>query len=304
MGKPAERRQASCDQDHTRCCAGPERIDRLAEAHGRDRGERHDSDCEARLHWVEPPAVDQQDHEQKQRCNQPARDEQQRDVRSYVRSFSRRANGHRPRAAQRDQREENDRRLDEEDRLPTKELSQDSADGRSDRCPNDPRERPDARGARVRSSGLAEQIERGAHNGRPRDALHSPARDEHSERGSEAARERSSREDEDPESEDLRGPAACEPGSRQRRESEREVERGENPGERRDLDVVASENVRQRDRDDRRVGKDDAYRNGKQHDWGTHFSDDTSVPPRRLGRVTGGSSSETAADVVRCAPGA
>ena len=63
-------------------------------------------------------------------------------------------------------------------------------------------------------------------------------------------------------------------------ESEREVERGENPGERRDLDVVASENVRQRDRDDRRVGKDDAYRNGKQHDWGAHFSDETSVRRR------------------------
>ena len=81
--------------------------------------------------------------------------------------------------------------------------------------------------------------------------------------------ERGSNEHDDPESEDVHGPAACEESGRQRRESERKVEGGENPGERRDLDVVASENVRQRDRDDRRVGQDDADRDGKQHDWGT-----------------------------------
>src|SRR6478609_8843771 len=58
------------------------------------------------------------------------------------------------------------------------------------------------------------------------------------------ARPATSMSNEDADSEDVRGPAACEKSGGQRRESERKVEGGENPGEGRDLDVVASENVR------------------------------------------------------------
>ena len=249
----------------------------LPVARGRDCGDRHDGDCEARLQWVEPPAVDQQDHEQKQRRHEPARDEQQRCVRGHVRSFDRLGNGRGSHAAQRDESDENDRRLDEEDRLPAEQLSQDAADGRPKRGADDSGKRPDPRSARIRSGGLAEEVERGTHHGRPRNALDRATRDEHTERGREAARERGSNEHDDPESEDVRGPAAREESGRQRRESEREVEGGENPGERRDLDVVASEDVRQRDRDDRGVGQDDADRDGKQHDWDAHFSDELSV---------------------------
>jgi hypothetical protein len=51
--------------------------------------------------------------------------------------------------------------------------------------------------------------------------------------------------------------------------------------------VVPSENVRQRDRDDRRVGKDDADRKGEQHGWSAHFSGETSVRRRSLGGAIG-----------------
>ena len=59
------------------------------------------------------------------------------------------------RAAQRDQREQNDRRLDEEDRLPAQQLGEDPADGRPERGTDDPGERPDpAARASVRSTWL------------------------------------------------------------------------------------------------------------------------------------------------------
>jgi hypothetical protein len=91
------------------------------------------------------------------------------------------------RAAQRDQGEQDDRRLHEEDRLPTQQLGEDSADGGSERGAHDSGDRPDAGRACLRSCGLAQEVERRADNGGPCDTLERATGDEHTERRREAA---------------------------------------------------------------------------------------------------------------------
>ena len=104
-----------------------------------------------------------------------------------MRPSGRLGHGHGVRAAQRDQREEDDRRLDEEDRLPTQQLGEDPADRRPERGTDDSGERPDARRACLRSFSLAQEVERCADDGRACDTLKRATCDEHTERRREAA---------------------------------------------------------------------------------------------------------------------
>jgi hypothetical protein len=90
--------------------------------------------------------------------------------------------------------------------------------------------------------------------------------DEQVEGRGEGARERGCREDGDAGGEDRDRTAAREEGRRERRECQREVVRGQRPGERRQLDVVPGEDLWESDRDDRRVGEDDADREAEQCD--------------------------------------
>jgi hypothetical protein len=91
--------------------------------------------------------------------------------------------------APRDQREKDDRRLHEEDRLPTQQLGEDPADGRPERGADYPGERPDASRACLRSCSLAQEVERRADDGGPCDTLKRATCDEHTERRREAAEE-------------------------------------------------------------------------------------------------------------------
>ena len=86
--------------------------------------------------------------------------------------------------------------------------------------------------------------------------------------GAKRADERCRCEEDDAGAEDPSRAATREEGSRQSCEREREVVRRQRPGERGDLDVVASEDLRQRERDDGRVGQDEADRQPEQTDTG------------------------------------
>ena len=187
MRQPTERGQPPGDEQHARARSDPERCDRPPEPCGRDRGERHDRHGEPRLQRTEPPAVDQQDHEQEERRDEASGDEQERRVRADVRASGGLGYGHGVRAAQRDQREQDDRRLHEEDRLPTQQLGEDPADGGPERGADDPGERPDASRACLRSCSLAQEVERRADDGGPCDTLKRATCDEHTERRREAA---------------------------------------------------------------------------------------------------------------------
>ena len=83
--------------------------------------------------------------------------------------------------------EQDDRRLHEEDRLPTQQLGEDPTDGGPERGADDPGERPDASRACLRSCSLAQEVERRADDGRSCDTLKSATCDEHTERRREAA---------------------------------------------------------------------------------------------------------------------
>ena len=134
----AQRRQAAGDQDRARGGAGPERSDpsRVAQSHDRrERLHRHDQSGRQRL---DAPAVDEQDHEQEERCHERARNEEQGGVRCEVRPPDRVPRGHGPDAAEDEQRDEGGRRLDEEDRLPAERLREDAARGRPERGSSTP----------------------------------------------------------------------------------------------------------------------------------------------------------------------
>ena len=74
--------------------------------------------------------------------------------------------------------EQEEGRLDDEDRLPAEQLRQDPADRGPERGAEDPGERPDPRRRSVRSRRGGEQPERGADDGRARDALNGACADE------------------------------------------------------------------------------------------------------------------------------
>jgi hypothetical protein len=180
-GQPAERRQAARDQDHPRRRPRPLRRDRACEPGCRDRRQRHHGDDDTRGQRLEPPAVDQQDHEQEERGDEGARDEHQRDVGGHVRPLDGPEVGRRTKAALAEQRGEDQRGLDDEDRLPAEELREDSADCRSAGGSENPGDRPYARGPRLSSDRGGQEQERGAHDGGPGDALDGSPGDQHAE---------------------------------------------------------------------------------------------------------------------------
>ena len=154
---------------------------------------------------------------------------------------------------QSDEREEGERRLDEEDRLPTQGLRQDSARRGPQRGADHPRGRPRAHRARIRSVDRRQQVERGAHEERAAERLHAPRPHEDAERRREAAEEGRRGEDDRPDA--VGGPRPATRGVRggDRREREAEVVGRQHPRDLRDLDVELAQNVRQRKRDDGRV---------------------------------------------------
>ena len=190
MRQPTERGEPPGDEDHARSRADPERRDRPPEACGRDRGERHDRHGEPRLQRIEPPAVDQQDHEQEERRDEASGDEQERRVRADVRPLRparARATACTPRSATSARRTAGawTKKIDSQ----PQQLREDPADRGPERGTDDSGERPDARRACLRSCSLAQEVERCADDGRTCDTLKSATCDEHTERRREAAEE-------------------------------------------------------------------------------------------------------------------
>ena len=148
---------------------------------------------------------------------------------------------------------ESERYLHEEDRPPAEQLGQDAARARPERRAEDARRYPDACRARTAPRRLGQEIERGDDDERCSDRLDAARCDEHLERPCEPAGQGRGREDQRAGDE---CPAWAAPGQqrgRNRDKREHEVEGREHPGNGRDPDVEASEDLRQRERDDRGV---------------------------------------------------
>ena len=159
-------------------------------------------------------------------------------------------------------------RLDEEDRLPAEQLRENAARRGAERYTDHAGEGPDAGGRYVAARHAGQQGERTADDRGAGRALDRAGGDEQPERRGERADERCRCEDNDAGAEDPSRTATREEGRRQSCEREREVVRRQRPGECGDLDVVASEDLRQRERDDGRVGQDEADRQPEQTDTG------------------------------------
>ncbi len=93
--QPRESRETARDQDRAGSRPGPGRPDPTCDPRRRDRRQRHDRHDEPRRERLEPPAVDQQDHEEEERGHEGARDEEERRVRCDLRPLDRL--GHAPR---------------------------------------------------------------------------------------------------------------------------------------------------------------------------------------------------------------
>ena len=154
---------------------------------------------------------------------------------------------------ERRKRHESERHLHEEDRPPAEQLGQDAARARPERRAEDARCHPDARRARTATRRLGKEIERGDDDERRSDRLDAARGDEQLERPREPAGKRRRREDDRAGDERSPWPAPGQQRGGHRDEREHEVEGREHPGNRRDPDVEAPENLGKRERDDRRV---------------------------------------------------
>ena len=169
--------------------------DRAREARGQERRDRHHRHDGAGLERLEPPAVDEQDHEQEERRDERAGDEHQRGVCPEVRPLQRSKRGREAHPVERRQSQQQEGRLHDEDRLPPEQLGEEPADSRPARGAEDSGEGPDPRRRGVRSHRSGEQPQRGADDGGARDSLDGAGGDQHAERRSERACERGGRED-------------------------------------------------------------------------------------------------------------
>ena len=225
-------------------------------ARRRDRGQRQHRHHEARSRRRHAPAGYEQEHEEEERSDETAGEEEQRGVRAQMWPSDGRAwtvLGGGAESRERHKRHESERHLHEEDRPPAEQLGQDAARPRPERRPENARCHPDARRVRTAARRLGKQVERGDDDERRSDRLDTARGDEQLERPCEPAGKRRRREDHRTGDEGLTWPAPGQQRSGHGDKCEHQVEGREHPGNRRDPDVELSQNLGQRERDDRRV---------------------------------------------------
>ena len=169
--------------------AGPRR--RCAPPRTRQRHGRHDH---RRLERRHAPALDEQQHEQEQRRGERGRQERQRGQRRHVGSSGRglrAGDGVWRRATE---REQGDRRLQQEDRTPSRRLV--SAPPRPARPRRRRRPRRPRAGRALASPSPRQQLERRADHARTADRLDAARGQQHVERGRQSAGERGGAEHE------------------------------------------------------------------------------------------------------------
>ena len=158
--------------------------------------------------------------------------------------------------AQRDQRREGDRRLQQEDPLPAGELRERAAHRRPDGRAGHAGRRPGARRARASPSRADEQLERGGHQRRRADGLDAARGQQHVERPGQAAHRRRDAEHDDARRRRRAAGARRATYAAGTAPSARiSVVRRQDARDLADLDVEPAQDVGQRERDDRRVGE-------------------------------------------------
>ena len=263
--QPGESREPARDQDRARGGPRPERADPTGEARGRDRSQRHDRHDEPRRQRLEPPAVDQQDHEQEERGHERARDEQERCVRGDLRPLRRaRAPGAPARREARGGRparpEPGATKIDSQPKSCVR-IPPTAGPTEAPTIPASAQIRAAEASAPVASESRSSAATTTAAPATPctaRSPTSTPNVGENAHARDAAAKttvETPNTTDRPPTRKSRRG---------HRRERECQVERDQRPGERRDLDVELHEDLRQRERDDRRVGQDEPDREAEQ----------------------------------------
>ena len=230
----------------------PERGAKRAASEGSN---RHHRDDESRCGRRHAPALDEQEDEQEERGDEPAREQEHRGVRAQGRPAGRRSFPSRP-AAREEPRAEGARgNLHEEDRFPAERLGEDPSEqrgrARHRRCP--PRPTRVRRDRRFRPS--RQETERCRDEQRCADRLCDACADQDFEGRRKPASEGGGSEDQRPRREDRAWRSAGNEGGGQRDEREREVEGRQHPGDGGDVDVELAEHVGKRERDDRRIGE-------------------------------------------------
>ena len=155
----------------------------------------------------------------------------------------------------RHQRNERERHLYQEDRLPAHGLGQDPASGGAECRPEDAGRDPHADSLTAGSGRRGQETERRRDEQRCADGLSRPCAHEHGEGRRQPASEGGCRKDQRPRREDRAWRSPGNEGGRQRSEREREIEGRQHPGHRGDVDVELAEHVGKREGDDRRIGE-------------------------------------------------
>ena len=155
-----------------------------------------------------------------------------------------------------ERRNQGERHLGHEDRLPRDQLREQAADRGPERRAGHAGGGPDAHGPALAAGQRGQQLERRAHRRRAADALHGARPDQERERRRERAGRRGRGEEHEAAGAHLPGgPARGQASRRHGRERDRQVEGRDDPGDVGDLRVVLAVDRRQREDDDRGVGQ-------------------------------------------------
>ena len=176
-----------------------------------------------------------------------------------------------PVTAQRRRREDADRSLDEEDRAPVEQLGEDPAQG-------GPNGGPEHRGRCPQSLPAAlfdgEEREPGHETGGRAERLRSAQHEERCQRVDQAApRSGRGKDDETPDAETRGAHESSQPLGRDQRDGEHERVDGEHGGNPLDGRVELDDQLRERERHDRRVGERQAHPNGHKRSSEPHVSE-------------------------------
>ena len=150
---------------------------------------------------------------------------------------------------------QDDRQLNEEDRLPAQELGEQAAGGGADREADDSRRSPHGRRVAVGAARAREQLDRGGDHRRAAERLHAARCDQNADRGRHGADERCAREQHETRRPDPWSHAPREPRGGQDRERQHQVERRQDPRDAEHGRIELPQDVGQRQRHDRRVGE-------------------------------------------------